>query len=338
MRGAPHKFVEPSAIPCQEISDAEKLCQNPLVSVNIITFNHAPYLAQAIESIINQECEFEFEVLIGEDCSSDSTRSVCLDYQRKYPGIIRVLFSEMNVGPSANWLRIASRSRGTYMALCEGDDYWTDPLKLKKQVALLTQYPSASACVAFNNKTAPANPDVLLDQVWPCGIVLTYEEAYRYYFHTSTYVFRATACRSVVEKYSAIDCFCDSVLIKLIFDEGGIVCLPEKVSVYRVTGSGIHSSLTHERQYMMTLGQSLLLYIYGNRARDAFYIDTLVTVYPHVILGKVKRRETGNLIFWRFLFFQLFFMLKGHKPWLLGKYYLQYIRAAVCPNRVGASS
>lgn len=120
-----------------EISDPLLLVKAPRVSVLMITYNHADYLAEAIEGVVVQECDFPFELIIGEDASSDSTRQVALEYQKRYPEIVRVVFSATNVGMNANSLRIFARARGEYVAYCEGDDFWCAREKLARQVALL---------------------------------------------------------------------------------------------------------------------------------------------------------------------------------------------------------
>ena len=121
----------------QETSDPDRLVSSPQVSVLMITYNHADYLAEAIEGVVSQKCDFPFELIIGEDASSDATRQVALDYQRRYPAIIRVLHSVSNVGMNENSLRIFEKARGEYVAYCEGDDFWCAQDKLAKQVALM---------------------------------------------------------------------------------------------------------------------------------------------------------------------------------------------------------
>ncbi len=125
----------------QEASDAGRLHPKPLVSVLMITYNHAEYLAEAIEGVVNQRCDFPFELIIGEDASADGTREIAFEYQRRYPHIVRVLFSSANVGMNANGLRVFEAARGEFAALCEGDDYWCANDKLAKQVALITRDP-----------------------------------------------------------------------------------------------------------------------------------------------------------------------------------------------------
>ena len=98
--------------------------KNPLVSVVMVTYNHEPYIAQAIEGVVSQETDFPIELIIGEDCSRDRTREIVLDFQRRYPEIIRVLASKKNAGGLPNARRTALAARGRYMAFCEGDDWW----------------------------------------------------------------------------------------------------------------------------------------------------------------------------------------------------------------------
>lgn len=118
----------------------------PLVSVHIITYNQDRYIAQAIEGALGQQTDFAFEIIIGEDCSTDGTRDIVFEYQKKYPEMIRVITSEHNVGAAANSLRVREACRGKYTAICDGDDYWTDPSKLQKQVAFLEAHPEYSLC------------------------------------------------------------------------------------------------------------------------------------------------------------------------------------------------
>lgn len=141
--------VAPGDIPCIETSNADKLCTHPLVSVHMITYNHEPFIRQAIEGVMMQRTDFEFELIIGEDCSQDKTREICFEYQKKCPDKIRVLWWQENVsGLGGNYGRVTARCRGEFIAFCEGDDYWTDPLKLQKQVDVMRKHPEVGLCFA----------------------------------------------------------------------------------------------------------------------------------------------------------------------------------------------
>lgn len=150
LRGEP--IVEclnpPERIPCNETSDSERLCRRPLVSVVMTAYNHEKYIEEAIEGVMRQRADFEYELLVCEDCSPDATRRICLDCQKRHPDRIRVLWSEQNVfgALGGNEARGEAHCRGEYIAYCEGDDYWSDPLKLQKQVAAMREHPSAGIC------------------------------------------------------------------------------------------------------------------------------------------------------------------------------------------------
>ena len=113
----------------------------PLVSVLSITYNHAPYIAQAIESFLAQETNFPFEIVIGEDCSTDGTREIVFDYATRYLDRIRIVTSDKNVGGIVNFQRTLADCRGKYVAVCEGDDYWQHSGKLQMQADFLEANP-----------------------------------------------------------------------------------------------------------------------------------------------------------------------------------------------------
>lgn len=116
----------------------------PMVTVRTITYQHAPFIRACIEGVLMQQTTFPVEYIIGEDFSKDGTREIVMEYAAKYPGRIRVMTADKNVGLRANARRTNLALRGKYSALCEGDDYWTDPLKLQKQVDFLEANPDHS--------------------------------------------------------------------------------------------------------------------------------------------------------------------------------------------------
>ena len=129
-------------IPSIEYGDPRVLSKEPLVSVAMITYNHEDYIGQAIEHVAKQETSFPIELIIGEDCSTDRTRQLVFEYQKKYPCLIRIITSEENVGARRNVLRTGVACRGKYIAYCEGDDYWHHPRKLQIQVDFLESNPN----------------------------------------------------------------------------------------------------------------------------------------------------------------------------------------------------
>ena len=117
---------------------------NVMVSVAMVTYNHEAFIAQAIESVIMQNTDFMVELVIGEDCSTDGTRAIVAEYARKYPELVRTILHEHNMGGQVNSISVLQSCRGKYIAALEGDDYWTDPLKLQKQVEFMDNHPNCS--------------------------------------------------------------------------------------------------------------------------------------------------------------------------------------------------
>lgn len=108
-----------------------------MLSVIITTYNHANYLREAVDSVLRQRVTFPMEILIGEDCSTDSTPLIAQEYAQRYPKMVRIITSEHNVGARANYRRTIAAAQGRYIALLDGDDYFTDEDKLQMQVARL---------------------------------------------------------------------------------------------------------------------------------------------------------------------------------------------------------
>jgi glycosyltransferase involved in cell wall biosynthesis len=113
----------------------------PLVSIQVFTYNQEKTISQTLDSILNQKIDFPVEIIVGEDCSTDSTRKICLDYQSKYPHIIRLILHDKNQGLMRNYKSVLEVCRGKYIAECAGDDYWHNPDKLKMQVDFLENNP-----------------------------------------------------------------------------------------------------------------------------------------------------------------------------------------------------
>lgn len=108
-----------------------------LVSIAVITYGHEKYIKQALDSILMQDVNFNYEIIVGEDCSPDNTRKILLEYQNKYPNIFILRLNNKNIGSTKNLYDVFMHCKGKYITLLEGDDYWIDSLKLKKQVEFL---------------------------------------------------------------------------------------------------------------------------------------------------------------------------------------------------------
>ena len=129
------------------------------VSVIMLTYNHEDYIAQAIESVLMQETSLRYELIIGDDASTDRTPEIVREYARKYPDIIRAVLREKNLGANRNYLNIVSKQFGRYTATLEGDDFWIDPQKMQKQYDFLEAHSEyigcCSKCLVVNETGIP---------------------------------------------------------------------------------------------------------------------------------------------------------------------------------------
>lgn len=128
--------------------------ETPLVAIWVVTYNHENFIGKALQSIVSQKTKFRFKAFVGEDCSTDGTRKICMDFQQKYPDLITLIPTKENnlKQNSYNVYNACYQSGATYVALLEGDDYWDDEYKLQKQVDLIEANPSMTA-VCHNVKS-----------------------------------------------------------------------------------------------------------------------------------------------------------------------------------------
>ncbi|MBX9658725.1 MAG: glycosyltransferase [Nitrospiraceae bacterium] len=230
----------------------------PLVSVLCITYNHENYISQAIESILNQVTDFEYELLIGNDCSTDKTHDIISDYHKKSKRI-RYFNSTVNVGANRNFIDLASKSRGKYVAICEGDDYWTDINKLQTQVNFLSENPEYTIC--FHPVKVLNNKNLSVKKVFPSSrpLRLSIEGLLRENFiQTNSVMYRWR-----FNKTHPLD-FPDNIApadwyIHLLHAEVGRIGYLDKVmGVYRKHDSGMWSSHSNALSRFKKLGNNEL--------------------------------------------------------------------------------
>ena len=171
-----------------------------IVSVYCLAYNHAKYIGKTLEGFVSQKTDFRFEVLVHDDASSDDTASIIREYEEKYPDIIKGIYQTENqyskrIGIINTFL--VDKICGKYVAICEGDDYWSDPYKLQKQVDALEKNPQCSMCVhktAEIYESGEATGKVYPETTAEGGVVESrdfLDMCRKYSFHTSSYMFRA---------------------------------------------------------------------------------------------------------------------------------------------------
>ena len=128
----------------------------PLVSIICEVFNHEPYIRQCLDGFVSQKTSFPIEVLIHDDASTDRSATIIREYEKNYPGLFKPIYqSENQYSKGVNiWCDIQfARAKGKYIAICEGDDYWTDPLKIQKQVDFMEGHPDYTLCCTAFTQT-----------------------------------------------------------------------------------------------------------------------------------------------------------------------------------------
>jgi hypothetical protein len=219
----------------REISDPSRLHPSPRVSVAVLVYNHSAYLAQALDSILAQQVDFPFEVLIGEDCSTDDSFEIALRYQQSHPHAVRILTADGNVGVFRNARRLLDATRGKFIASLDGDDYWL-PGKLERQVSFLEAHPDCSAVYA--NAIAIDRGDRVIGQFNDIGtrsFDLRYMVRRGNFLNSSSILYRAE-CKQALEANGTnlLDYMVHLTLARC----GNIGHLGQPLVVYRVGSPG----------------------------------------------------------------------------------------------------
>jgi glycosyltransferase involved in cell wall biosynthesis len=223
---------------------------SPRVAVFMITFRHVNYIDEAIKSVVSQETNFPFLLVIGDDCSDDGTLEKCISWKNKYPELIKVLQREKNIGPQANareTYKVCLESAAEYIAILEGDDFWSDNQKLQKQVDLLDSNPDATGSYHNTNILRDDGSKKIMRNTLPKEIYV--EDLIQKFscFHTSSFVFRARFF-TWPKWFSDVDSV-DLAFFSWIASFGKLLGLAEEMSTYRVHNFGMTASVSHRENF-----------------------------------------------------------------------------------------
>ena len=259
----------------------------PLVSVRVATYNHEKYLVQCLEGILMQRTDFPFEVVIGEDFSTDYTSQIVSAYQEKYPQQVRALLHTQNLGPARNSQQIQQACLGRYHAMCEGDDYWIDPLKLQKQVDWMEAHPEVTLCfhnaLVLNENTKAARLFFEND----LQSSFTFAEACNLTTPTASVMARSDALATLPEWRTQI--WCGDVLFRLwCARQGSLGYLNEMMAVYRVHGCGAVAKA--QAQLEKARDQEVFLYQQLDQETGGRYAGVL-QAKVHQVKEKYRRQK-----------------------------------------------
>lgn len=247
----------------------------PKVSVFCMVYNHEKFVAQAIEGFLMQEVSFSTLMVIGEDNSTDASRQVIQKYSNLYPGKFKLILHNKNVGPKQNQIEVLNECTGNYIAMCEGDDYWTDPLKLQKQVDFLQANPQDVMCFHKVN-ILKTNGELVEDFL--TKVPEKYQEretllAKGNYIHTPSVLFRNNLITIPdIFHQSPIG---DFLLYVLLTKHGNIGYLQESMAVYRHNVGVLSKSVGNafKNQLIMNL---ILLKIVDDEKYNTIVINRII--------------------------------------------------------------
>lgn len=262
----------------------------PTVSVFVMVYNHEKYLAECLDGILMQKCNFSYNIVAGEDASTDRSREILQEYCKKHPGKFKLILHEKNVGAFANQMSVLSSCNGKYIALCEGDDYWIEPNKLQKQVEFLESNPEY--CLVHTNGYIEKNNKLIPWQEWE---YVEGDVSETFYYgpsvRTCTALFRSNLLLeySKLLNQSNIKIIGDWPLFAFYTTKGKFGYIYERMAVYRYNPNSVSSkkSLSNHFKYSLDtieVKRFLRDYIFTGRIDDLYNESELLKEMNHLYL------------------------------------------------------
>ncbi|MCI2228382.1 glycosyltransferase [Polaribacter sp. MSW13] len=310
----------------------------PLVSISVPTYNHENFIEECLDSILKQVTNFTFEIIIGEDQSDDRTREICIKYAEKYPNKIRLFLRDRKTSQyfengkficrfNGLWNRMSAR--GKYIAMCEGDDYWIDPLKLQKQVDFLEaneEYVIHSANASFYFQDEDNNKEILCRSEKE-ERVLTLKNFYtQNNLSTLTVMFRNVKFDYPKEYKNIL--YGDWALYTIILKNDGCLAYRsnEVFACYRIHNNGLMLSNSKVKHHEHEANQLIKIYEYLELSPKKYNSNqkaTVTKVMNTYILDLIAQRNFKSVF--KYLFFDIKINGIGALFFYI-KYYIRQIR------------
>lgn len=241
------------------------------ISVIIVTYNQRKTIARTLDSILAQKTDASFEIVIGDDCSSDGTDKICRDYAVRFPGIVVYVRREKNIGVVRNYYDCIARSNGRLLADCAGDDYWTDSFKLQKQFEFLTTHPDVTMVatdflcrdeatgVLSRHPAAHASGGV---KIFERGDLLAPVLSQKRLLHLCSALYRKDVLQQKIKEFP--DIFVnprftaeDQQIVLAMSDEGRVALLPDITLHYSVGQASVSHPKTFAQRFLYSLSANL---------------------------------------------------------------------------------
>lgn len=267
--------------------------ENIMLSIYVATYNHENYIAKALDSILMQKTEYSFEVLVGEDCSTDGTRRILKEYEERYPNRFQMFYRDHNMyhDEIRNGEDLKRRCKGKYMIALEGDDFWTDEYKIQKQIQFLENHPEylavAHRCVVVGEDSLPNGEEYgeceeteysihhFASEIMPGQLATV---MYRNFYKDE--IIDTTLCKSKLVPG-------DRCIYFSLLTNGKILCMQERMSAYRhITTSGSSYSATTRYNFKSyeELYEAFVKYATLHQNKECLKIAEYMLTY-NVLLG-----------------------------------------------------
>lgn len=273
-----------------------------MVSIICLTYNHESYIRKALDGFVNQSTSFKFEVIVHDDASTDKTADVIKEFEVKYPEIIKPIYEKENQFTNGDYIKreVLKKVRGKYIALCEGDDYWIDPLKLQYQIDVLESHPEYSG--SFHDAIiVGSNDKVFRNGFLPSEFFKTpvWENKDREYDFEGMLGFDFIPTASIVTRVELYQNFknycenpvCGDIPFKMwLASNGNMYYINKKMSAYRTFNSSSASGQIRNDTDKLTKTY------YGHIAIYEGFDDKTNGVYHELLVKDLKRRKIWYLM------------------------------------------
>ena len=268
-----------------------------MLSIYVPVYNHEKYIEKALDSILSQKTEYSYEVLVGEDCSKDMSREILKGYEEKHPGKLQVFYRKENMNNATirNSIDLRMRCKGKYIVILEGDDYWTDPYKIQKQIDFLETHSDylgvAHRCVVVDENSEPNGEKYpeseegdytfkhLVSEIMPG--------------HSTTFMYRNPETCEMIDKSLMYQNLVpgDRLTFFTILSYGKIYCMNDVMSAYRHVkkgGSSFSATLKYNFQKQEDWHRELCIFAEKNKNKEAIKYARLLYLRHIFIAFKQK--------------------------------------------------